>query len=78
MGALLLCHGAFGALHLACYLPECAGGAKEHAAEHQPAAGAAGNAHEHPAGYATSPEYFAVVAFGLLGLLLRWLPKGTP
>jgi len=76
VGALLLCHGIFGALHLVCDVPECAGGA-EHAAEHQPAAGTAGDTHEHPAGHATSTEYFALVA-GLLGLLLRLLLKGTP
>jgi hypothetical protein len=76
VGTLLLCHGAFGALHLVCDLPKCAGGA-EHAAEHQLTAGTADDAHEHPAGHGTSTEYFAVVV-GLLGLLLRLLPKGTP
>jgi len=76
VGTLLLCHGAFGALHLVCDLPKCAGGA-EHATEHQPAAGAAGDAHEHPVGHGTSTEYFAVIV-GLLGLLLRLLPKGAP
>ena len=77
VGALLLCHGVFGALHLACAPPECADGA-EHAAEHHPAAGAAGDTHEHPAGHATSTEYFAVVVVGLLGLLLRLLPEVAP
>jgi hypothetical protein len=77
VGTLLLCHGAFGALQLVCDLPKCAGGA-EHAAEHQPAAGTADDAHEHPAGHhGTSTEYFAVVV-GLLGLLWRLLPKVTP
>jgi hypothetical protein len=77
VGTLLLCHGALGALHLVCYPPsQCASDA-EHAAEHQPAAGAAGDAHEHPAGHhGTSTEYFAVVV-SLLGLLLRLLPKGA-
>jgi hypothetical protein len=65
VGALLVCHGVFGALHLACVPPECAGGA-EQAAEH------------HPAGHATSTEYFAVVVVGLLGLLLRLLPEVAP
>ena len=75
VGTLLLCHGAFGALHLVCE-PKCAGGA-EHAAEHQLAAGMADDAHEHPAGHhGTSTEYFAVLV-GLLGLLLRLLPKGA-
>jgi len=73
---LLLCHGAFGAMHLICASPECAGDA-EHPAEHHAAAGAGGT-HEHPAGHATSTEYFAVLAVGFLGLLLRLLPKCTP
>jgi hypothetical protein len=75
VGTLLLCHGAFGALHLFCYAPECLGDA-EHAAEHQ--AGAVGGAHEHPADHGTSAGYFAVLAFGLLGLLLGLLPKRAP
>jgi hypothetical protein len=85
VGTLLLCHGAFGALHLFCYSPECVGDA-EHAAEHQTAAGTVGGAHEHSAGHetshgtshGTSAGYFAVVAFGLLGLLLRLLLKRAP
>ena len=75
VGALLLCHGVFGALHLVCDPPACAGGA-EHATEHQPAAGAAGDAHEHSGSHETGTQYFAVV-IGLLGLLLRLLSKGT-
>src|SRR3712207_3219343 len=76
-GALLFCHGAFGALHLVCDPPECADGAG-HAAEHPtPAPGAAAGAHEHPAGHGTNPEYFAVVA-SLLSVLLSLLPKGAP
>lgn len=75
-GALLLCHGVFGALHLVCDTPRCAGA--QHAAEYRPAqAGAAADAHEHPAGHEAGTEYFAVVA-GLLGLLLGLLPKGAP
>jgi hypothetical protein len=77
VGTLLLCHGVFGALHLVCYLPECAGDAG-HAAEHQHAVGAMGDAHEHPAGHCTSTEYFAVVVVSLLGLLLSLLPEGAP
>jgi hypothetical protein len=76
IGTLLLCHGVFGALHLICYAPQCAGDA-EHPAEHHAAAGA-GDAHGHPAGHATSTEYFAVLAVGFLGLLLGLLPKRTP
>jgi hypothetical protein len=74
VGTLLLCHGVFGALHLVCYPPQCAGDAK-HAAEHQAAAGAVGDAHEHPAGHGASTGYFAVLFVGLLGLLLGLLPK---
>jgi hypothetical protein len=75
-GALLLCHGVFGALHLVCDTPRCAGA--QHAAEHRPAqAGAATDAHEHAAGHEAGTEYFAVVT-GLLGLLLGLLPKGAP
>ena len=75
IGTLLFCHGVFGALHLLCYPPQCAGDA-EHAAEHQATAGAS-DAHEHPAGHGTSPGYFAVLV-GILGLLLGLLPKGSP
>jgi hypothetical protein len=77
IGTLLLCHGALGALHLACNLPECAG-ERKHAADHQHADGAAGDAHEHSAGHATNTEYFAVVTLGLLVLLLRLMPKVAP
>jgi hypothetical protein len=77
VGTLLLCHGVFGALHLVCYPPWCAGDA-EHAAEHQATAGAVGDAHEHPAEHGTSTGYFAVLFVGLLGLLLGLLPKGAP
>jgi hypothetical protein len=77
VGALLLCHGVFGSLHLVCYPPQCAGDA-EHAEEHQAAAGAVGDAHEHPADHGTSTGYFAVLFVGLLGLLFGLLPKGTP
>ena len=77
-GTLLLCHGVFGALHLICYPPQCAGDA-EHSAEHQATAGGMGDSHEHPADHGTSTEYFAVLAVGLLGLLLGLLSKrGAP
>ena len=74
IGTLLLCHGVFGALHLMCDPLEWCAGAAEHAAEHQTAAGA-GDAHEHPTGHDVSTAYFAVVALGLLGLILKLLPK---
>jgi hypothetical protein len=74
IGSLLLCHGVFGALHLVCDpLQWCIGGA-QHSAEHQTAAGAV-DAHEHPTGHGGSTAYFAVVALGLLVLILRLLPK---
>ena len=78
-GTLLFCHGVFGALHLVCYPPQCAGDA-EHAAEHQTAAGVVDDTHEHPAdhgtSHGTSAGYFAVLVFGLLSLLLGLLSKG--
>ncbi len=74
--ALLLCHGAFGALHLVCIPPECVADAG-HAAEHQVAAGTVGDEHEHPAGHGTSTGYFAVLA-GLLGLCLGLLTRVAP
>ena len=74
-GTLLLCHGVFGALHLVCGPPRCAGVA-EHSAGHEPAAGAVAGVHEHPADHGTGTEYFAVVA-GLLGLLVGLLRKGA-
>jgi hypothetical protein len=75
-GALLLCHGIFGTLHLVCHLPQCADHG-EHAAEHQAAAGGPGDAHRHPAVHGSSTAYFAVLA-GLLGLFLGLLSKRTP
>jgi hypothetical protein len=73
-GALLLCHGVFGVVHLICDPPQCVAAA-EHEPEHRMAhAGVASGAHEHPAGHGASTEYFAVLA-GLLGLLVGLLPK---
>jgi hypothetical protein len=72
--AVLLCHGVFGALHLVCDpLEWCIGGA-QHSAEHQTSTGA-GDAHEQPTSHDVSTAYFAVVALGLLGLILMLLPK---
>jgi hypothetical protein len=74
IGTLLLCHGVFGALHLVCDpLEWCMGGA-QHSAEHQTAAGA-GDAQVHPTGHDVSTAYFAVVVLGLLGFILKLLPK---
>src|ERR671913_669812 len=73
-GAVLLCHGVFGALHLVCDpLEWCIGGAQL-SAEHQTSTGA-GDAHEHHTGHGVSTAYFGVVALGLLSLILRLLPK---
>ncbi len=77
IGTLLFCHGVFGALHLLCYPPQCAGDAEHAAAEHQAAAGT-GETHEHPAGHDTSTGYFAVLAAGILGLFLGLLLKSAP
>jgi hypothetical protein len=70
IGTLLFCHGIFGVLHLICYPPQCTGEA-DHAAGHQAAAGAVGDAHQHPAdhgtSHGTSTGYFAVLAVGLRG-----------
>jgi len=73
VGTLPLCHGVFGALHLVCYSPQCAGDA-EHPAEHQAAADAMGDAPEYPPDHATSTGYFAVLVGLLLGLLLKGAP----
>ncbi len=74
IGTVLLCHGVFGALHLVCDpLEWCIGGA-QHSAEHQTSTGA-GDAHEHHTDHGGSTAYFAVVALGLLVLILRLLPK---
>jgi hypothetical protein len=79
---LLLCHGAFGALHLFCHSLECLSDAG-HAAEHRTEIGrAVGDAHDHPAdhgvGHGTSAGYFAVFVLGLLWLLLELLSRRAP
>jgi hypothetical protein len=75
VGALFLCHGVFGPLHLVCASPECVDGAA-HPAGHHSAAVTMGHAHENTVSHATSADYFAVVA-GLLGLLVGLLSTGT-
>jgi hypothetical protein len=75
VGALFLCHGVFGPLHLVCASPECVDGAG-HPAGHHSAAATMGHTHDHPVSHATSADYFAVVA-GLLGLLMGLLSTGT-
>jgi hypothetical protein len=79
VGALFLCHGVFGPLHLVCASPECVDGAGHPAGQpagHHSAAATMGHTHEHPVSHATSADYFAVVA-GLLGLLMGLLSTGT-
>jgi hypothetical protein len=83
VGALFLCHGVFGPLHLVCASPECVDGAGHPSGQpagqpagHDSAAATMGHTHEHPVSHATSAEYFAVVV-GLLGLLVGLLGKGT-
>jgi hypothetical protein len=79
VGALFLCHGVFGPLHLVCASPECVDGAGHPAGQpagHHSAAATMGHTHEHPVSHATSADYFAVVA-GLLGLLVGLLSTGT-
>ena len=71
---LLLCHGAFGALHLISgplTLPVAAG---EHAANHSPAEGHDGTTNGgHPVHYHTSPGYFAVLLGLFVGVALLLL-----
>jgi hypothetical protein len=74
IGTILLCHGVFGALHLVCDPLEWCIGSAQHSAQHQTSAGE-GEAHEHPTGHGGSTAYFAVVALGLVILILRLLPK---
>ena len=76
IGTLLFCHGVFGALHLLCYPPQCAGDV-EHAVEHHAAAGAVGDAHEHSADHGTSSLKSASLRIRLdarLPVALRWVP----
>jgi len=75
VGALFLCHGVFGPLHLVCASPECVDGAGNPAGHHS-AAGTMSHTHEHPVDHATSADYFAVLA-GLLGLLVGLLSTVT-
>ncbi len=74
IGTLLFCHGVFGALHLVCYPPLCAGDA-----EHEAAVGAVGDTHDHPVdhggSHGTSAGYFAVFVLSILGLFLVLLSK---
>jgi hypothetical protein len=68
IGTLLLCHGVLGGMHLVCDPLEWSIGGAQHSAEHQ---SAPGDDHEHPAGPGMSTACFAVLALGVLGLLLR-------
>ncbi|HEX2182778.1 MAG TPA: hypothetical protein VHH10_10875 [Rubrobacteraceae bacterium] len=72
VGALLLCHGVFGAMHLECVFPGCAE-AVQHAADDTLLTGGHGDEHQHPADHGASSEYFAILVV-FLGMLLRSLP----
>jgi hypothetical protein len=73
VGTLLLCHGAFGVLHLC----------STHAApthqthEHPSFADETVVGHEHPLCHLTGGEYFAVLFTAFLGLVLGLLLKGA-
>jgi hypothetical protein len=71
--ALLLCHGAFGALHLIpdpVLQPIAAG---EHATTHHLSGAHGGVPEERPVPHHTDVEYFAVLLGTLLGALYLWL-----
>ncbi len=70
---LVLCHGAFGALHLSggpSVPPTVAG---EHATTHLPSHAPGGVPEEHPASHHADAEYFAVLLGTFLGGLAFWL-----
>ena len=70
---LILCHGAFGALHVSggpSVPPTVAG---EHAATHLPPHAPGGVPEEHPASHHADAEYFAVLLGTFLGGLTLWL-----
>ena len=71
--ALLLCHGAFGALHL---IPDPAlqpNLSEEHATTHHPSGAHDGTPEELPAPHHPDAEYFAVLLGTFLGGLALWL-----
>ena len=71
---LILCHGAFGALHLSggpSVPPTVAGGL---ATTHHPFQAPSGVPEEHPASHHADAEYFAVLLGTFLGGLTLWLP----
>jgi hypothetical protein len=70
---LLLCHGAFGALHLIpapAFQPNPVG---EHTAMHYPSGAHDSTPEELPAPHHTDSEYFAVLLGTFLGGLALWL-----
>ncbi len=72
-GALLLCHGVYGAMHLCPSLQ-----APAHQGHEHPAMETGMTTHdEHPACHLTGTEYFAVLLTAFLGLLLGLLLKGA-
>jgi hypothetical protein len=72
VGALLLCHGVFGALHL-CSVPP-AGAAAHHAGHQHAPSGAGTSSHEHHTCHLMhAATYYAVLLTALLGLALGFL-----
>ena len=73
VGTLLLCHGAFGVLHL-CSTPT----APTHQThEHPSFSDETVVGHEHPVCHLTGAEYFVVLFTTFLGLVLGLLLKGA-
>ena len=71
--ALILCHGAFGALHLISDPSDPPALAGEHATAHHPSHAPGGVPEEHPASHHADAEYFAVLLGTFLGSLTLWL-----
>ena len=72
VGTLLLCHGAFGALHL-CSTATTAPIHQTH--EHPSFADETAAGHDHPVCHLTGAEYFVVLFTAFLGLVLGLLLK---
>lgn len=70
---LLLCHGAFGALHLISDPSAPPALTGEHATAHHPSHAPGGVPEESPASHHPDAEYFAVLLGTFLGGLTLWL-----
>src|SRR5215210_1900676 len=74
IGALLLCHGVFGAVHL-CPTPQASA---KHVHAHPSSAQMEAPAHEHPLCHLVhAAEYFAVLLVALFGLILGQVLRGA-